>query len=130
MRIARIILALVAASVVVVLFLWSVRSPYIRFMDKSPQYYSDLAHACDSVLAQHPLRTNDLFKVLGSDSSVPSIIRHLHPSGITVSSNRVYIMVGVRDFGISWQLQDGRTNTWAMDTFAEGLEKVVYVETR
>src|SRR6266849_492021 len=72
MRVARILLVFFVLSFLVLCFLWSVRSPYIRFMGKDQQYYSDLAHACDRVLAQHPLGTNAVIRISGGDASVPS----------------------------------------------------------
>ena len=106
------------------------KSPYLRFVEKDQKYYSQVARACDAILAQHPLGTNEFIGMPGSDSSVPGIIRDLHPSAITISSNRVHVMVGVREFGMSWEAQDGDTNSWTLNVYAEGPERVLYVEKR
>ena len=100
--------------------------------DKDQRYYFEFARACDSVLALYPLGTNEFIRIQGKDASVPRIIRNLHPSRITISSNRVHIMVGVTrpGFGISWEPDETKTNCWSINTFAEGLHRVAYVETR
>ena len=105
------------------------KSPYLRFIDQDQKYYSEVARACDLMLKQHPLGTNESVYVDGRDTSVPSAIRHLRPSGITISTNRVHVMVGVRDFGMSWEAQEGGTNSWALNVYPEP-GKVLYVETK
>jgi hypothetical protein len=109
------------------------KSNYLRFMeDKGQTYYSEFARACDSVLAQHPLGTNEFIRISGADSSLPKIIRDLEPSRVTISSNRVHLVVGVgRDgFGVSWEQDEAQTNVWAINTFVESLQRVAYAETR
>lgn len=134
MRIVRIILITLsipaAVCLVAVLALWLLKSPYLRFVDKDQKYYFRVARACDSILDQHPLGTNEFVRLPGDDASVPSIIRDLHPSAITISSNRVHVMVGVRDFGMSWEAQNGDTNSWTLNVYTEGPEKALYVEKR
>ncbi|HVU27408.1 MAG TPA: hypothetical protein VHG71_06690 [Verrucomicrobiae bacterium] len=115
---------------------------WVRFTHKSQKYYSQLAQGCDLVLKQYPLGTNampvlgdgtnvvDSFrKISGHDPSLPKIIRDLGPSELFISSNHVGIMVGVRDFGINWQAQEGNTNCWTMTINTEGPESAVYSRT-
>ena len=106
------------------------RSSYLRFMNKSHEYYSELARACESVLLAHPLGTNEFIRIQARDSSVPRIIQNLHPERVTVSPNRVHILVGVGrgGFGIAWEPQDARH--WRITTYAESLERVAAVGTR
>jgi len=120
-----------------------IKSSYIRFMEKDQKYYAKFASACDLILQQHPLGTNAtlvpvagsdapyvFIRIPGNDPSVPEIIRAWHPSQLTVSSNCVGILVGVRDFDISWRLQEGDTNSWALSVSGEGAGGVVYAENR
>jgi|SRR5688572_30701050 len=108
------------------------RSSYLRFMHKSERYYSELARACDSVLAAHPLGTNEFIRISGTDPSLPERIRDLQPSRVTISSNRVHLMVGVGrgGFGISWEQDETQPNVWTINTFAESLQRVAYAEKR
>jgi hypothetical protein len=109
------------------------KSDYLRFMeDKDAHYYSEFARACDSVLMHYPLGTNEFIRIPGAETSLPEIIRDLAPSRITISSNRIHIIVGVGrgGFGISWEPDEETTNSWAINTFAESLHRVAYVETR
>jgi len=137
MRIPRNILLGVLAVMAGFCLLWVYmfqfwKSPYLRFMGKSPQYYSEFARACDSMLAQHPNAANQFIEIPSADPSVPKIIRNLRPNRITISSNRVHLIVGVGrlGYGISWEPQDGQTNSWAINTFAESLHRVAYFEAR
>jgi hypothetical protein len=131
----RVVVSLVALLVVVpaalaVIVPKLIESPFIRFMERDERYYGSLANACDAVLAEHPLGTNQPLRIAGSDVSLPEIIRDLRPSSVTVSSNRVHIMAGVRLFGVSWEPQeDGKTNVWSLIVYPEGPQSVVYVKT-
>ena len=131
MRIVRVIL--VTLSVPLVVWLLAViglplKSPYLRFVGKDQKYFSQIARACDLVRAQHPLGTNEIVRLPGSDVSVPRLIRDLHPSVLTISSIRVHVMVGVREFAMSWEALDGDTNLWALNVYPEWQGKALYVE--
>ncbi len=147
MRTRRILLALGAivifCIVAVVLFIGS--SPYLRFTHKGIGYYSEVAHACDSVLQQHQVSSNDTVtlnsgmvlpytqKLSGSDASLPKIIGALHPSEILVSSNRVFIEIPperMGGFAVIWERDEMRTNYWALQSNGDGLVKTVYEESR
>jgi hypothetical protein len=139
MRVTRtilILLSLVAGfCLIVVVTLRALKSDYLRFMeDKDQQYYSEFARACDSMLSQHPVGTNESIRISGDDLSLPKIVRDLQPkpSRVTISSNRVHIMAGVSrpGFGIEWQQDEMRTNVWVLRTAAEGLIRVAYEERR
>ena len=134
MRIAKIILITLSIPVAVCLLvgvaLWWTKSPYIRFVEKDQTYYSQVARACDLILEQHPLGTNEFIRLPDGDASVPSIIRDLHPSEVTISSNRVHVIVGVREFGMSWEAQEGDTNSWVLNVYPEGQGKALYEKRR
>jgi hypothetical protein len=75
MRIARGILIFVggiifALAALVFLWIYVVKSPYLRFMDKSERYYGDFTRACDLVLQQHPLGTNEFIRISHETSPV------------------------------------------------------------
>ena len=102
-------------------------SPYLRFTHKGIGYYSEVAHACDSVLQQHQgLASNEepgdtqfgdgiaiYAEVSGSDASLPKIIGALpYPSEILVSSNRVFIEIPpecMGGFAVIWERDETRT---------------------
>jgi hypothetical protein len=134
MRIVRIILTtlsiLAAVCLLAVVGLWLLKSPYLRFVEEDQKYYSQVARACDLIREQHPLGTNEFVRLSGGDASVPSIIRDLRPSAITIASNRVHVMAGVRDFGMSWEAQEGDTNLWALNVYPAWQGKALYVEKR
>jgi hypothetical protein len=130
-------------------------SPYRRFHGRDSSYYSRLAHACDSVLSQHPIFTKhpepieqgtkfstlwidangiiwDQIKISESDPSLPKAIHALHPDKIYLAPNRVFLGFGESRsaWSITWELDETRTNTWTMQSNAEGWVRKVYTETR
>ena len=130
-------------------------SLYHRFHGRDPVYYSRLAHACDSVLQQHPdftkhsesatnqqpatmlwMDTDNVLweqvRLSPKDASLPEPVRALHPDEVLLSPKRVCICFGVGRAGwsITWEQDDMQTNLWIMQSNAEGLLKRVYAETR
>jgi hypothetical protein len=123
----------------VCLLLRALQSDYLRFTGRSADYYREFAAACELLLQQHPIGTNDwaykhghklpqnAIQLPRKDPTVPKIIRALGPEDIILSSNRVHIAVGVGrgGFGIVWE-QDRGESGWSLRTYAEGLEKKHY----
>jgi len=80
------------------------------------------------MLEQHPLGTNEYIRIDGRDASVPKVLRDLDPESITISPNRVHVMVGVRAFGMSWEAQEEDTNSWVLNVAPPWQGKALYVE--
>jgi hypothetical protein len=143
MRIPRGILIVVVVLGGLFLLLYSLQSRYLRFVGKDSAYFRQFAEACDLLLQQHPVGTNDWvylsgglppensIQLSGRDPSVPKVIRALDPERIIISSNRVWIGVGVGrgGFGIIWE-QDRPPDGWGLHTSGEGLEKTHYETTK
>lgn len=104
-------------------------SPYIRFQKHSETYYSNLAHACSMVLAEHPLGTNEFIEIPVTDPSLPKAITRLHPIKIHVSS-RGYWMLLISEsrmgIGVEWGPKWDNTNFWVLDEIAESMVTDVY----
>jgi hypothetical protein len=160
MRAFKIILVLLAVIVtaVGVLFYFGPmgpRSPYWRFQSRDADYYSRLAHACDSLLQRHPnfvrhseasskeaghaviwMDANDVVwdqtRLTPSDPSLPDLVRALHPDEVLLAPNRVFIGFGVGRlaWAIIWEQDDTQTNRWTLQSNGDGLVKRVYAETR
>ena len=79
---SKIILALAfLGGIFIVLALFApYRSPYLRFIHHNQHYYARLAHACDALLAQHPLGTNRYVEISPTDPSLAHEISGLHPT--------------------------------------------------
>lgn len=125
---------------------------YGRFQRQSSSYYSQLAHACDSLLQQHKAFSKhamtpsqdlsaawmdannvlwDAVKILGNDPSLPKPVRSLHAKRILIEPNRVLIEIGLRpDFVIIWGRDEMQTNTWTLVTNGEGFKTPLYTEIR
>jgi hypothetical protein len=160
MRGARVILILIVVGVAAVgaLLYFSPVGPgsrYRRFHAQDSAYYSRLAHACDSVLQQHPQFTkhsqasgkqlpalmlwmdaNDVVweqvRLSPQDASLPDAVRVLHPDEVLLAPKRVFLGFGVGRVGwsIIWEQDEIQTNTWTLQSNAEGLVKKVYAEAR
>lgn len=111
------------------------KPPVLQFMSQGRKYFREFGQACDSLLQKYPLGTNRSIRILGDDSSLPSIIRNLNygVERVTISSNSVHIVVPApwHGFGIAWEPQnEANTNIWALKTFHESHERVAYLESR
>jgi hypothetical protein len=129
----------------VLIFTTLFASPYLKFMGKGSTYYLQVAHACGSIIAQHPVNATDsvtlyshmvlpcTIKLSGSDASLPKIVRVLHADMILVSTNRVLIEVPPEKMGgfvITWEPDDIRGNYWVLQSNRDGLVNTVYEENR
>ena len=92
---------------------------------KDAAYYTEVAHACDSIMVQHPPSSTDsvtlyahmvlpyTLELSGSDPSLPKIVRASYGYHILVSTNRVFIDIPPDDwvgFGVvreTWRDADG-----------------------
>jgi len=140
----RVILILVLVLGGAVWALFGHRSPYLRFTQKGSSYYREFAGACDSLLGQHPVGTNDWvyrsgrrssensIRISPQDPSLPKVIRDVRPDDVILSSKRVWIGIGVGRgaFGIEWIQDTSGTNGWSLRTYAESLEKLLYQTTK
>jgi hypothetical protein len=118
-------------------------SRYLRFMHKDNTYYSAIAHACDSILLEHPVTSNDVvrfsshivvpfrMRISGNDSSLPNIIRQLHPDFVLIGSNYISLTIPperMGGFGVSWKQDEMRSNYWILESDGDGLVKTLYEE--
>jgi hypothetical protein len=56
-------------------------------------------------------------------------LKDLHPEYLRVSTNRVFISIGVGrgSYGIAWQPAEGFcSRVWELRTYAENLQKVLF----
>jgi len=131
MRTLRFILvtAVVVCFVIGVYWLLTNRSHYIRLQHKSHEYYVELAAACDSILASHPLGTNEVIWIPVTDPSLPAVVRDLHPLKLQVNPNRVWMLLDYDShagIGLEWQPKWEDPNVWKLDEVAESFETVLY----
>ncbi len=133
------ILGIGLVAVFIIGFVWFVsflvnpNPQYFGLQHKSAKYYADFTAACDSVLAEHPLGTNEAIKIPVTDPSLPKIITGLRPIRIQVSPQRVWMILGSDShagFGLAWEPQMNDTNVWVLHTIAEGLDTVIYSSKR
>lgn len=136
-RSAWILFALFVLAIVLLFFavpyVLLTQSGVLRFRDKNEHYYSEFARGCDSLLAQHPLETNGFFDVSVRDTSLPKIIKGLHPDEIRITRQRVWIRVGDgrAGFAVIWEPQSQTgTNSWVLTAGSENFFPVVYEEKR
>lgn len=117
-------------------FLWflpNLLNPqYFGLRHKSAKWYADFTAGCDSVIASHPLGTNDSIEGIAipvTDPALPKIITDLHPLKIQVGHQRFWILL-VSDshagFGLRWDPKWDDTNIWVLHTTAESLDTVIY----
>jgi len=137
MRVTRIMLVIglvVAFIVGFVCFVPMLLNPqYFGLRHKSAKYYADYTTACDSLMVEHPLGTNEVIELSITDPSLPKIITDLHPFRIQVRPYGVWILLGSTShsgFGLTWEWKPkyGQTNIWVLHTTAESLDTVIYTK--
>jgi hypothetical protein len=117
-------------------FLWFlpnlINPQYFGLRHKSAKWYADFTAACDSVIASHPLGTNDPIMGIAipiTDPSLPKIITDLHPLKIQVGPQRFWMVLVSEShagFGLTWDPKWDDTNVWVLHTTAESLDTVIY----
>ncbi len=133
MRALRTIAFIGLALALLIGFLWllpTLLNPqYFGLQRKSAKWYAEFTAACDSVLAQHPLGTNETITLSVTDPSLPKIITALHPIMIHVGHDRFWMLLGSYShagFGLTWDPQWDNTNVWVLHTTAESVDTVLY----
>jgi len=102
---------------------------YFGLRHKSARYYADFTAACDSVLAGHPLGTNEFIDIPVADPSLPKIMTDLYPIKIKVSRQWFWMLLGSDShsgFGLAWNPKWNDGNIWVLHTTAESLDTVIY----
>ena len=130
-----IVLGFVMAAIVGLGFLMLGGDPTFRFRHRSARYYVDFSKTCDSILAKHPLGTNESIEIPVTDTSLPEIIRELPPFKIEVRPHCLWILAGgtghANGYGITWEPRDeSETNVWVLRTILESHERIVYAANR
>jgi hypothetical protein len=106
---------------------------YFGLRHKNAKWYANFTEACDSVLAEHPLGTNEAIWIPVTDASVPKIIKDLHPIKLQVNPQRVWMLLGSDShagFGLEWHPKWNDPNVWVLDTVAESMETDIYSANR
>ena len=138
MRAPRILPIIGLGTLVTAGFVWFtlpelLHPQYFGLRHKSARYYIDLTAACDSLIAQHPLGTNNVIRIPVTDPSLPKLIQDLRPIKVQVSPRRVWLLLGSDShagFGLAWEPQYGQTNLWILHTSAESVDTVIYAAER
>ncbi|SRR6266446_5046831 len=111
-----------------------VKPPYLQFIGKDAHYHSQFAHACDEILAGHPVGTNKSISIPVTDVSLPEAIQKLHPDAVEVRSNSVWIRITTNTamrFGIKWEPYDHtQPHLWVLRAIGESGPQQLYSETR
>lgn len=89
----------------------------------------ELAAACDSILAKHPLGTNNAVWIPVTDPSLPAVVRDLNPLKLQVAPQRVWMLLDSNShagIGLMWEPKRDDTSVWKLAIVAESLETVLY----
>ena len=92
-------------------------------MGRSDAYFQDFANACDNLAVE----ATNTWRAPGNSLSLPPILRKLNAEFVEISTNRVFIGVGIgrAGYGIIWEQDDSDPALWELRTNAEGLQKVL-----
>lgn len=134
----RVVITLVTLLVIVPAILAIIvpdflESHWIALQHKSTKFYTGLAAACDSVLSQHPMGTNEAIWISVADPSLPMPIRNMHPLKIQVNSNRVWMLLDSDShagIALAWEPSWTNKNVWVLDISGDAPERVIYTTNR
>jgi hypothetical protein len=103
-----------------------------KFTHRDVGYYTDFAKACDELLQNYPLGTDEFMEIAKTDPSIPEIIRDLQPQKIEITSNHIWMAVefGRLAFGVSWSPREGMTNPWVITVKNEGGSDILFSTNR
>ncbi len=99
---------------------------YLRFNTQSQQYYSNIAAACDSLIADVKKRGGRQLVIPWDDPRVPTVLQDLKPEYLDIDAGRAYIMVGRgrSSYAIIWQ--QANASQWKLSTVVDNLQKDLY----
>ena len=102
---------------------------YLRFISRDSTYYQAIADACRKVRARIPRMEADGRKLLLDNSSLPPALRDLHPQYFRARADRLFMSIGSGrgSYGLAWQLNEKTGVGWELRTYAEGMEKVLFI---
>ena len=102
------------------------RSPsYLAFVGRERGFYEKIADGCSELHTTAPPALVDGSRIPPDRISLPAAIRDLHPDYLRLTTNRVFISIGVGrgSYGVAWQ--PGGSSSWELRTYAENLERVL-----
>ena len=105
------------------------RSPsYLSFIEQNSAYYARIAAACEEVRIRTPVELANGLKIFPDRISLPTALRELHPDYLRVSTNRVFVSVGVGrgSYGVAWQPVG--ISSWELRSYAENLERLLFTK--
>jgi hypothetical protein len=104
---------------------------YRGFIEKDQPYFASIGNAFDELRTHAPRNAADGREPLPNEISLPPALQSLHPSYLRVSTNRVFMMVGVGPgaYSVIWRPVESTWPTWQLSVSAEGTEKVVFTTT-
>jgi hypothetical protein len=102
---------------------------YLNFVRRDSSFYAAFANACDQVI-QNSSNLKERYRIAGTNSSLPSLIRSVMPSYVEVDSNRVYLLIDIpAGYGISWLHEDQSPQLWRLVVFGDAPPLTVFVRT-
>jgi hypothetical protein len=97
---------------------------YRTFVQRDPNYFVKLSQDCDKLLANLTIYKVTEQDFRGDDPSLPSTLKDIHAGSIEVTSNRVFVEVGLgrAGFAIIWGQVDQNPIMWKLSAVAENFE--------
>jgi len=104
---------------------------YQGFIEKDQQYFASIGSACDELRTHVSRDVADGRSIPSNEIPLPPALQSLHPSYLLVSTNTVFMTVGVDrgSYSVIWKAVESTWPAWQLSVFAEGTEKVVFTTT-
>ena len=87
---------------------------YWRFMMRSQRYYTQIADACDSLVARAESSPHEISGI--ELRSLPAVLRDLNPDHVIIQTNLVMVRVGGGQVSYSfvWKAQETDASWWQL----------------
>ncbi len=98
--------------------------------NRSQAYYSGYADACNRLIAEVAMRRTNETRLNGDDIRLPKLLQDMHSTYLTVSTNRVWLVVDIAaGYGVVWGQDDINSNLWKLTIRSEAEPIYVLVRT-
>jgi hypothetical protein len=103
---------------------------YLGFINQDQSYYHKIAEACAEIESRTPTNVLDGRKISASALTLPPLLKELHPTYLRVTTNRVYVSVGVGrgSYSIAWLRGFSGQPFWELRATGEDIEKLLLTE--
>jgi hypothetical protein len=104
---------------------------YVAFtLYRSKKYYSELANACDDLIAKAQTNTSSDLLLRGDDPRLPVLLQNLKATSVDVTTNQVLIWFRIHGrYSVDWEPDYANSNAWVLTAHGEAEPPRLFIRT-